>query len=51
MAGKKVSREKEALPQEDEVIEEPKKLSKLGEWLRANPKGLEGYIDWRAVMR
>jgi hypothetical protein len=51
MAKKKASLEKEVLLQEDEVLEEPKRLSKLAEWRRANPKGLEGTFDMRAVMR
>ena len=30
----------------------PKRLSKAGKWLRANPNGLGVTInDWRAVMR
>ena len=34
------------------VAAEPKRLSKAGEWLRANPKGLGVTIhDMRAVMR
>jgi hypothetical protein len=51
MAAKKVKQEKEVQLQETEFTEEPKKLSKLGEWWKANPNGLEGYVDWRAVMR
>jgi hypothetical protein len=52
MAAKRVLREKEVKSQEEsEFYEEPKRLSKLGEWRRANPKGLEGTFDMRAVMR
>ncbi|MDR3013733.1 MAG: hypothetical protein LBU70_11110 [Chitinispirillales bacterium] len=51
MAAKKVTREKEVKVREAETMEEPKRLSKLGEWWKANPKGLEGYVDMRAVMR
>jgi hypothetical protein len=30
----------------------PKKLSKVGEWMRAHPKGVEViYIDWKAVLK
>jgi hypothetical protein len=32
--------------------EEPKRLSKLGEWMRANPKGIGLVIhDMKAVMK
>lgn len=31
--------------------EKPKKLSKVGEWMRAHPNGLEGTYDMRAVMK
>jgi hypothetical protein len=30
-------------------VPEPKRLSKLGEWMRDNPKGILEYVDWRAV--
>jgi hypothetical protein len=30
----------------------PKRLSKVGEWMRAHPNGLDViYIDWKAVMK
>ena len=29
----------------------PKKLSKAGQWMRDNPKGIIEYVDWRAVNR
>jgi len=29
--------------------QEPKKLSKLGRWMRDNPGGILEYVDWRAV--
>jgi hypothetical protein len=51
MAAKKVTQEKEVKVREAEEMECPKKLSKLGEWWKANPKGLEGTYDMRAVMR
>jgi hypothetical protein len=28
---------------------EPKRLSKLGQWMRDNPKGIGEVLDWRAV--
>ena len=28
---------------------EPKRLSKAGQWMRDNPKGIFEVIDWRAV--
>jgi hypothetical protein len=31
--------------------EKPKRLSKLGEWMRANPEGILVIHDMRAVMR
>jgi hypothetical protein len=51
MAAKKVTQEKEVKVQEMDEVEWPKKLSKAGEWLKANPNGLEGTFDMRAVMR
>ena len=37
---------------ENGMTTQPKRLSKAGEWLRANPKGLGVTInDMRAVMR
>jgi len=29
--------------------QEPKRLSKLGQWMRDNPGGIVEYVDWRAV--
>jgi len=29
--------------------QEPKRLSKAGQWLRDNPGGILEYVDWRAV--
>jgi len=29
--------------------QEPKRLSKLGQWMRDNPGGILEYVDWRAV--
>jgi len=38
--------------EQEEVFEEPKRLSKFGEWMKAHPKGIEGMIiDMRAVMK
>ena len=38
--------------EQKEIFEEPKRLSKAGEWRRAHPKGIEGMIiDIRAVMK
>jgi len=31
--------------------QEPKRLSKAGQWLRDNPGGILEYVDWRAVNR
>jgi hypothetical protein len=28
---------------------EPKRLSKVGQWMRDNPGGILEYVDWRAV--
>jgi hypothetical protein len=28
---------------------EPKRLSKVGQWMRDNPKGIYKVLDWRAV--
>ena len=33
------------------VEEKPKKLSKLGQWMRDNPGGILEYVDWRAINR
>ena len=30
---------------------EVKRLSKAGQWMRENPKGIYEYVDWRAVDR
>ena len=35
----------------EEYYEEPKRLSKAGEWRKAHPNGVGGYVDWKAVMR
>jgi hypothetical protein len=38
--------------EQEEIYEEPKKLSKFGEWMKAHPNGIEGMIvDMRAVMK
>jgi hypothetical protein len=29
--------------------EQPKKLSKAGQWMRDNPNGIFKVVDWRAV--
>jgi hypothetical protein len=31
------------------TYQEPKRLSKAGQWLRDNPGGILEYVDWRAV--
>jgi hypothetical protein len=31
--------------------QEPKRLSKIGQWMRDNPGGIIEYVDWRAVNR
>jgi hypothetical protein len=36
---------------EEKVYIEPKRLSKMGEWLRKNPDGIGKILDMRAVMR
>ncbi|MDR2578156.1 MAG: hypothetical protein LBC70_05010 [Chitinispirillales bacterium] len=51
MAKKKITQEKEVQPQETEVMEGPKRLSKLGEWMEKNPKGFMIIHDMKAVMR
>ena len=30
-------------------VPEPKRLSKVGQWMRDNPGGILEYVDWRAV--
>ena len=30
-------------------VPEPKRLSKIGQWMRENPGGIATVIDWRAV--
>jgi hypothetical protein len=51
MTAKKMSPRKEAKKQEEAYVW-PKKLSKAGEWRKANPNGLEViYCDMRAVMK
>jgi len=38
--------------EQKEIFEEPKRLSKAGEWRRAHPNSIEGMIvDMRAVMK
>jgi hypothetical protein len=51
MAKNKVTQEKKVKAQEVETMEEPKKLSKAGEWMEKNPKGFMIIHDMRAVMR
>ena len=34
---------------ENKEYQEPKRLSKAGQWLRDNPGGILEYVDWRAV--
>jgi hypothetical protein len=53
MAKRKVSSgKKEIKAQEpDEVIEEPKRLSKAAEWRRRTPPGFMIIHDMKAVMR
>jgi hypothetical protein len=29
----------------------PKKLSKVGKWMRAHPEGLGGYVDWDYILK
>jgi len=33
------------------VYQEPKRLSKAGQWMRDNPDGIIEVYDWRAVMK
>jgi hypothetical protein len=33
------------------TVEEPKRLSKLGEWMRDHPKGGMEILDWDAVLQ
>ena len=37
--------------EQKEIFEEPKRLSKIGEWMKAPPKGFLGIHDMRAVMK
>jgi len=37
--------------EQEEVFEEPKRLSKIGEWMKAHPKGFLEIHDMRAVMK
>jgi hypothetical protein len=41
----KAKRQKETVT----TVTEPKRLSKLGQWMRDNPKGFFEVLDWRAV--
>lgn len=36
---------------ETKVQEQPKRQSKIGEWLDAHPEGIIEVLDWRAVNR
>jgi len=33
----------------NETYQEPKRLSKAGQWMRDNPGGILEYVDWKAV--
>jgi hypothetical protein len=33
------------------ILAEPGQLSKMGEWMRDNPDGMEGTFDMRALMK
>jgi hypothetical protein len=36
-------------PKVQQNSEQPKRLSKAGQWMRDNPNGIGTVIDWRAV--
>jgi len=46
---KQSSQTKRAAIKQTTVYQEPKRLSKLGQWMRNNPGGIVEYVDWRAV--
>jgi len=50
MAVKKVPQKKNRKIQ-GAASAKPKKLSKIGEWMKAHPKGIGKIIDMRAVMK
>jgi hypothetical protein len=47
---KKAQTAKNAKDKKD-VLQEPKKLSKAGEWMKAHPNGILEIHDMRAVMK
>ena len=45
------TKQQERSTQQESAVQEPKRLSKLGEWMRDNPGGI-GYVkDRRAINR
>jgi len=52
MAATKVLQKKNSKIRSTAVSAKPKKLSKMGEWMEAHPKGIGViYCDMRAVMK
>ena len=51
MAANKVMQGKAVKAYESKPTEEPKRLSKLGEWMEKHPKGFMIIHDMKAVMR
>ena len=48
---KKKQQTEKTVEKQQTAYQEPKRLSKIGQWLRDNPGGIYEVKDWKAVNR